>query len=205
MAGKDPRIWRVVLTPPPIKEATGSNLNNSLPSNCKAKKLQFWKNILDLVQAFIHSQSFLQYGLAGLFLNGLLSSVIPIPTELTATALLAGGEEKTWVFIVLASSSIIGGFVAYYVGRTGKTIFARLHKEPDLGHKEASHGLLVKYGWVAIFLCSWVPVLGDIIPIVAGAKKYDLWKFALAMSAGKAVKVVAIIYISSFLATTFLR
>jgi membrane protein DedA with SNARE-associated domain len=95
--------------------------------------------------------------------------------------------------------------MAYYVGRTGKTIFARLHKEPNPGHKEASQGLLVKYGWVAIFLCSWVPVLGDIIPIVAGAKKYDLRKFALAMSAGKAVKVVAIIYISSFLATTFLR
>jgi membrane protein YqaA with SNARE-associated domain len=63
----------------------------------------------------------------------------------------------------------------------------------------------MKYGWLAIFLCSWVPVLGDVIPIVAGAKKYDFWKFALAMAVGKAIKVVAIVYISSFFATTFLQ
>jgi membrane protein YqaA with SNARE-associated domain len=38
-------------------------------------------------------------------------------------------------------------------------------------------------------------VLGDVIPIVAGAKKYDFQKFAISMAAGKAVKVFAIVYI----------
>lgn len=162
-------------------------------------------DIIDLIRAFIHSPFFLHYGLAGLFLNGLLSSIIPIPTELTATALLAGGERKMWVFIVLASSSIIGGFLAYYIGRTGKAVFARLYRKPNMQDEEKSHGLLMKYGWLAIFFCSWVPILGDVIPIVAGAKQYDLRKFAIAMPAGKVIKVAAIVYISSFLATTFLR
>jgi membrane protein YqaA with SNARE-associated domain len=59
-----------------------------------------------------HNPFFLKYGLVGLFLNGLLSSVVPIPTELTTVALLAGGESKLMVYIVLTTSSIIGGFVA---------------------------------------------------------------------------------------------
>jgi membrane protein YqaA with SNARE-associated domain len=160
---------------------------------------------MDVIQAFIHSSFFLKYGLVGLFLNGLLSSVLPIPTELTATALLAGGESRLWVFIVLSSSSIIGGFLAYYLGRTGKTIFRNLNKKPNKQNEERSHSLLLKYGWVAIFLCSWIPILGDVIPIVAGAKQYDFRKFAVVMSAGKTIKVIAIVYISSFFATTFLR
>lgn len=142
--------------------------------------------------------------MVGLFLNGLLSSVVPIPTELTTIALLAGGESKLMVFIVLTTSCIIGGFVAYYLGRTGKTIFRRLHKKPKKQDEEKSHGLLAKYGWVAIFFCSWIPVLGDVIPIVAGTKKYDIRKFAVAMSVGKAIKILAIVYAGSFFTTSFL-
>ncbi len=152
---------------------------------------------------FTHNPFFLEYGLAGLFLNGLLSSIIPIPTELTATALLAGGESRLGVFIVLSSSSIIGGFLAYYLGKTGKSLFGRLQKKPKRVEQEKSHALLLKYGWLAIFLCSWIPVLGDVIPIVAGGTGYDFRKFALAMSTGKMIKVVAIVYISSYLARTF--
>jgi membrane protein YqaA with SNARE-associated domain len=180
-----------------------SNLNNpQLPPITQEAGIL---DIIDIVRVFTHNPFFLQYGLAGLFLNGLLSSVVPIPTELTATALLAGGTEKLWVFIALSSGSIIGGFLAYYLGRTGKLIFGRLHKKPNKQDEEKSQGLLMKYGWIAIFFCSWVPILGDVIPIVAGAKKYDFWKFAFAMASGKAIKVVAIVYISSFFATTFLH
>lgn len=162
-------------------------------------------NILELIRTFIQSPFFLQYGLVGLFFNGLLSSIIPIPTEITTIALLTGGANYLWVFTVLALGSIIGGFLAYYIGVSGKTVFARLHKKPNKHDEERSHALFIKYGWLAIFLCSWIPILGDIIPIVAGAKQYDFWKFAVVMPAGKLIKIAAIIYFSSFVATTFLR
>jgi len=48
-----------------------------------------------------------------------------------------------------------------------------------------------------------MPIIGDFIPIVAGSTKYDFKKFAISMSAGKAIKFVATVYISSFLALTF--
>ena len=151
-----------------------------------------------------HNPFFLKYGLIGFFLNGLLSSVVPIPTELTTFALLAGGESKLLVFIVLTASSIIGGFVAYYLGRTGKTIFKRLQKKPKKQDEEKSHGLLAKYGWIAIFFCSWIPILGDVIPIVAGSKRYDFRKFAIAMSTGKAVKILVIVFAGGYFTKSFL-
>lgn len=160
-------------------------------------------NIIQIIEAITKNHVFIQYGLAGLFLNGMLSSVIPIPTELTTSALLVGGVNEVTVFVVLATSSIIGGFLAYYLGRTGSKIFKHFHKTPKKQHEERSHELLTKYGWLAIFFCSWVPILGDVIPIVAGTKKYDLKRFAIAMSTGKAMKALAIVYLSSLVASKF--
>src|ERR671932_2687264 len=153
----------------------------------------------------VHNPFFIKYGLIGLFLNGMLSSIVPIPTELTASALLLAGDSRESVFVVLAISSIIGGFMAYYIGAGGKKLFHKVYKRQTEKDSAQSGELLSKYGWIAIFFCSWIPVLGDVIPIVAGAKKYNFKKFAIAMSAGKAIKVLAIVYISSFLTTTFLR
>jgi membrane protein DedA with SNARE-associated domain len=44
-------------------------------------------------------------------------------------------------------------------------------------------------------------VVSDIVPILAGAKKYDFKKFAISMSAGKTVKVFAIVYILGIIIT----
>jgi membrane protein YqaA with SNARE-associated domain len=162
-------------------------------------------DLIGVIETITQNPFFLKYGMIGLFLNGLLSAVVPIPTELTTSALLAGGESKLRIFVTLASSSVIGGFLAYYIGRTGNKLFKFFYKTPTQQDEQQSHDLITKHGWIAIFFCSWIPILGDVIPIVAGAKKYNFRRFTIAMSAGKAIKVLVIVYISSFLTTTFLR
>ncbi|MDQ3718656.1 MAG: VTT domain-containing protein, partial [Thermoproteota archaeon] len=59
--------------------------------------------------------------------------------------------------------------------------------------------LLERYGWAIIFVAPWVPVLGDIIPAIAGAKRYDMKKFMIAISAGKTARAVATIFLGSYL------
>jgi len=157
--------------------------------------------IQELFNSVVHNPFFIKYGIIGLFLNGMLSSVVPIPTELTTSALLLAGHSKESVFIVLAISSIMGGFLAYYIGTGGDTLFHKLHKKPTKKDNDQGHKLLAKYGWIAIFFCSWIPVVSDVIPIVAGAKKYDFKKFAISMAAGKTVKVFAIVYILGIIIT----
>jgi membrane protein YqaA with SNARE-associated domain len=159
--------------------------------------------LIEEIQAFIdailNNPIFVKYGLVGLFLNGFLSSVIPIPTELATSAVLAYGEPKLNVFVVLSVSSVAGGFLAYYIGRGGSRLLNHFHKKPKEKDVDSGYRFLTKYGWIGIFFCSWIPVLGDVIPIVAGAKKYNFTKFALAMSTGKTVKVAAIVYISALI------
>ena len=113
--------------------------------------------IQELFNSIVHNPFFIKYGLIGLFLNGMLSSVVPIPTELTTSALLLAGHSKESVFIVLAISSIIGGFLAYYIGTGGNKLFNKLHKRPTQKDNEQGHKILTKYGWIAIFFCSWIP------------------------------------------------
>jgi membrane protein YqaA with SNARE-associated domain len=132
----------------------------------------------------------------------MLSSIVPIPTELTTSALLLAGVTRESVFIVLAISSIIGGFMAYYIGAGGNKLFHKVHKRPTEKDSAQSGELLSKYGWIAIFFCSWIPVLGDVIPIVAGAKRYDFKKFSISMAAGKTVKVFAIVYLIGLIITS---
>lgn len=148
---------------------------------------------------------FTKYGLLGLFLNGMLSSFVPIPTELTTAALLAAGENEMRVFIALTVGSIIGGFVAYYLGYTGYNLSHRIRKiaRIDDHRNQRSYALLAKYGWLLIFISPWIPIGGDIIPIIAGIKKYDLNKFILAMVVGKTIKAVAIVYFLSLIVVTF--
>lgn len=161
---------------------------------------------------------FTQYGLLGLFVNGILSSVIPIPTELTVSALLASGQNQLNVFIVLTIGSVIGGLLAYYLGYTGKKLSLQIHKgrsnETDFHNgsksiiynhsdkEKRSTAMLERYGWIIIFLSPWIPIFGDVIPIIAGVKKYDFKKFVVIMSIGKTVKAVAIVYFLSIIVST---
>jgi membrane protein YqaA with SNARE-associated domain len=61
--------------------------------------------------------------------------------------------------------------------------------------------LLERYGWAIIFVSPWIPILGDIIPVIAGIKRYEMKKFMIAISAGKIARAVAMIFLGSYLAT----
>ena len=137
---------------------------------------------------------FAHYGLLGLFLNSMLSSIIPIPTEITLSAILLAGISKTTVLMVLLVSSVIGGFISYYLGYSGNRLLQRFYKVPKKQNEDRLNIIMAKYGWIAIFISPWVPIYSDAIPIISGIKKFDLKKFTIAMVSGRVVKVVAVVY-----------
>ena len=150
----------------------------------------------DFINSIIHDTLFLKYGLLGLFFNGMFSSFIPIPTEATISALLLGGINPVDVFLVLTIGSIIGGYIEYYIGYNGR-LLRRLKKTPEK-YKQKSINIMAKYGWVTIiFFSPWLPILGDVVSIIAGTKRYDIVKYTIAMSTGKTVKAAAIVFLSS--------
>jgi membrane protein YqaA with SNARE-associated domain len=148
------------------------------------------------MHSIVHDALFIKYGLVGLFFNGMFSSFIPIPTELTISALLLGGANSVDVFLVLTISSIIGGYIAYYLGYNGR-LLKKIRKTPEKKYEQKSVNIMTKYGWATIiFFSPWIPIFGDVVSIVAGTKKYNIVKYTIAMTTGKAVKAVAVVFFS---------
>ena len=204
--------------------------------------------IIDAINGFINNPLFAEYGRIGLFINGVFSTFIPFPPELTAISLVFAGISRIEILIILVTSWIIGAALGYYAGLYGKKLVAifksrrkgtekieeeedededeedytdnnkpslqynhyihnnatsngRLNKRKDEGKHSRYRKLLEKYGWAIIFVSPWIPVLGDIIPLIAGAKRYDFKKFMIAIAAGKVVRAVAMIFLGSYLAS----
>jgi membrane protein YqaA with SNARE-associated domain len=148
----------------------------------------------EFISSVLHDTLFIKYGLMGLFFNGMFSSFIPIPTELTISALLLGGVNPIDVFLVLTSSSIVGGYIAYYLGYNGR-LLRKLRKTPEKKYEQKSINIMTKYGWsTIIFFSPWIPIIGDVVSIIAGTKKYSIVRYTIAMITGKTVKAVAIVF-----------
>ena len=148
----------------------------------------------EFIQSVLHDTVFIKYGLLGLFFNGMFSSFIPIPTELTVSALLLAEIDPLDVFLVLSVGSIIGGYIAYYLGYNGR-LLKKLRKTPEKKYEEKSTGIMTRYGWfTVIFFSPWIPIIGDVVSIVAGTKKYSIVKYTIAMTTGKTVKAIAIVF-----------
>ncbi len=150
--------------------------------------------LTEIINSLLHDTLFIKYGLLGLFFNGMFSSFVPIPTELTISALLIGGANPLDVFLVLIVGSIIGGYIAYYLGYNGR-LLKKLRKTPERKYEQKSITIMTRYGWsTIIFLSPWIPIIGDIVSIIAGTKRYSIIRYSIFMTTGKTVKAVAIVF-----------
>jgi membrane protein YqaA with SNARE-associated domain len=96
--------------------------------------------------------------------------------------------------VVLVISSIVGGYIAYYIGYNGR-LLRKLRKTPEKKYEQKSISIMTKYGWsTIIFISPWIPIIGDIVSIIAGTKRYSIIKYTIAMATGKTVKAVAIVF-----------
>jgi membrane protein YqaA with SNARE-associated domain len=149
------------------------------------------------MQDILSNGTFQDYGILGLFLNSLLSATaIPLPTEILTSALLIGGENIFLVGIVLIIGSTIGGILNYFIGFGGNRLFNKFKKKKnkEMDEPKKKHNkLLDKFGWSAIFFAAWIPMLGDLILISAGAKKMKFSKFSIFMITGKTVKTIIVV------------
>ena len=148
-------------------------------------------------QDILANNTFQEYGIIGLFLNSLLSATaIPLPTEILTSALLIGGENIFLVGLALIVGSTIGGILNYFIGFGGSKVFSRFKQNKNKENKEKKkkhNKLLDKFGWSAIFFASWIPVLGDLVLISAGAKKMKFTKFIFFMITGKIAKTIVVV------------
>ncbi len=159
--------------------------------------------MIDFLKPILANPFFVQYGLVGLFLNCVFASVIPFPIVITSTALLLDGENPGMVFAFMAIGSIAGGILTYVIGYDGKKMYKLLRKTHNENHYQKNFQMLDRHGWAIIFALSLVPILTEIITIIAGVKRYNFKKFVIAMAVARTTSAFASVYFGSMFAQYF--
>ena len=150
--------------------------------------------LIDFLRPILENPFFVKYGLLGLFLNAVFASVIPFPIVITSTALLLEGQSEILVFAVMSVGSVIGGIVTYFIGYDGGKFYKILRRTHREDHQQKSFEWLNKHGWGIIFALSLVPILTEIVTIIAGVKKYNFKKFCVSMSIARTISAFASVY-----------
>ena len=136
---------------------------------------------------------FVSYGMIGLFAIGMLSSIIPIPTEPVVLGLLEIRENPELILIVLITGSILGASLGYLAG---KYELRRFMIFQDLENERKVQMYFRKYGGLLLLISPWIPIVGDLVPMVAGIENYEPRKFIIVISAAKLIKGIGIVYMS---------
>ncbi len=134
------------------------------------------------------------YGYTGMFIASLLAgSVLPFSSEAVMVGLMAAGLDP-WVLAFYGTiGNVLGSMFNYWVGHMGKTEwFERyLHVKPrDMERAErfmAGRGALMGF-------FAFLPVIGSAITILLGLMRANLLITFLAVTAGKIVRYLILIY-----------
>lgn len=119
-----------------------------------------------------------------LLINSFLSAtILPLSSELLYLALLKMGQYPIWfLWLVATTGNSLGGITNLFIGR----IFPE-----QKSHKQNKRLVLTATRWIQRYgtyslLLSWVPIIGDVLCVVAGWQRLDIKLCALYITLGKA-------------------
>lgn len=124
--------------------------------------------------------------LASLFASSFLSAtLLPGNSEVVLVAMLVSGVSQPWLLVVIATmGNSLGGLTNVILGR-----FFPLRKTSRWQEKAA--GWLKRYG-AATLLLSWMPVIGDLLCLVAGWMRISWGPVLFFLCLGKALRYVLV-------------
>jgi membrane protein YqaA with SNARE-associated domain len=136
----------------------------------------------------------ISYGMMGLLLIALISSIIPIPTEFVVLGLLDVGKKPELVLIIFTLGSIAGSYIGYILGKYELRKIIPFH---DKEKEKRMQKHFRKYGALLLLIHPWIPIVGDLAPMVAGIENYESRKFIILISISKTIKCIVIVYFST--------
>ncbi len=136
--------------------------------------------------------SFTYPAVAGSVLLASGGLVVPVPA-LAITCTTATFLNPAAVAVIAGLAGTIGELTGYFLGFGGSGVLERRR----FYHRV--EGWMRKRGGLILFLVSAIPnPLFDVAGIAAGALRYPLWRYLIAVGAGKLVKFFIIAYACHF-------
>ncbi len=129
------------------------------------------------------------FGYYGVFLGMVLESAcIPIPSEIImplAGFLAFQGRVDFWTVVVVGTiASVVGSFIAYYVGLKGGRPFIEKRRFISKNDLRKADDFFEKYSIESVFIGRLVPVVRTFISLPAGIAETNVKKFAFYTLAG---------------------
>ncbi|WP_127850014.1 YqaA family protein [Enterobacter cloacae] len=128
--------------------------------------------------------------LASLFASSFLSStLLPGNSEVVLVAMLLSGVSQPWLLVLIATmGNSLGGLTNVILGR-----FFPLREKSRW--QEKAVGWLKRYG-AATLLLSWMPVIGDLLCLLAGWMRISLGPVLFFLCLGKALRYVLLAWVT---------
>nr|WP_275992940.1 YqaA family protein [Enterobacter asburiae] len=124
--------------------------------------------------------------LASLFASSFLSAtLLPGNSEVVLVAMLLSGVSQPWMLVLIATmGNSLGGLTNVILGR-----FFPLREKSRW--QEKAVGWLKRYG-AATLLLSWMPVIGDLLCLLAGWMRISWGPVLFFLCLGKALRYVLV-------------
>jgi membrane protein DedA with SNARE-associated domain len=126
-------------------------------------------------------------GYLGVLLISFIGSIIvfiPVPYfPVLVTATLNKNLDPHIIALASAVGAVAAKMIIFYGSYYGRNILSSKTKKRIMPLQR----LLGKYGWVGAFTASVTPIPDDLVYIPLGLAKYNPWKFATAVFAGKLI------------------
>ncbi|AOP92530.1 YqaA family protein [Enterobacter hormaechei] len=128
--------------------------------------------------------------LASLFASSFLSStLLPENSEVVLVAMLLSGVSQPWLLVLIATmGNSLGGLTNVILGR-----FFPLREKSRW--QEKAVGWLKRYG-AATLLLSWMPVIGDLLCLLAGWMRISWGPVLFFLCLGKALRYVLLAWVT---------
>ncbi|MFH2639010.1 YqaA family protein [Enterobacter hormaechei] len=128
--------------------------------------------------------------LASLFASSFLSStLLPGNSEVVLVAMLLSGVSQPWLLVLIATmGNSLGGLTNVILGR-----FFPLREKSRW--QEKAVGWLKRYG-AATLLLSWMPIIGDLLCLLAGWMRISWGPVLFFLCLGKALRYVLLAWVT---------
>jgi len=129
-------------------------------------------------------------GYFALFLASFLAAtVVPFSSEALLSGMLAANYNLYWCLGLATLGNWLGGMSSYGLGWLGKTQwiekYLRIKPKQIVKTKKRVRG---KELWIAFFC--WLPGIGDVIAVILGLLKVNVWLSAIGMLIGKLLRYI---------------
>jgi membrane protein YqaA with SNARE-associated domain len=130
-----------------------------------------------------------------LFISGFISStLLPGGSELLLIYYVKNNPDNAWLyFIVVTVGNSLGAVVTYFMGYY---FYWGREKAQSKHHK--AYLFCKKYGVYSLLL-SWLPLVGDLLPLAAGWLKLSIIKSTIFIFTGKALRYALILISTLYL------